>query len=308
VSRIFEVKKFAEAYTTTNKRRIGVEVELEEVIFAPVVDSINPLIVPIPRVESYITPINDFVTPAPPRTASGRTIPGWSNEKDGSLRGSNAFEFKTAGVTNLTNIGDKLNALTSALINSNDSIRTSVHVHIDARDFTLENLKVLLLGYCILEQVFFAHIGSDRKENFYCTPIQETNMNFIFNPKFKHTEFRANNIQDIRIMLGSKKYQALNLEPLLSNGAPYGTIEFRGMEGGLNVERILKWITTLVTMFDRSVKLTWGEVEHVLTHKIAVFRFISMYLGNDLAKFYSKNTEDFNFLIKKGLYYVREGA
>src|SRR5699024_6138197 len=49
--------------------------------------------------------------------------------------------------------------------------RTSMHVHVNALDMTVDQINLFLSTYLILEDVFFHHVGESRIDNNYCTRL-----------------------------------------------------------------------------------------------------------------------------------------
>jgi len=118
------------------------------------------------------------------------------------------------------------------------SARTGVHIHIDFRDNTLEELKRFVSLYTIFEKVLFSVCGAGRENNPYCVPISSGN--------YVHSALLALNSDSelINFMIYINKYYALNLRPL----ATQGSIEFRAMEGTLDTKRILELINMLLSI------------------------------------------------------------
>ena len=121
----------------------------------------------------------------------------------------------------------------------------SVHVHLDARDFTWPDIRRLVLVYEHLEPALFMLAGNHRAANDYCTP---TNGRYSQACIDAHGEFRGDYRSRIRAVAMDEKapqlaryrpvkrhdgrHKAINLMPWLSgknSGASDCTIEFRMM-------------------------------------------------------------------------------
>ena len=107
--------------------------------------------------------------------------------------------------------------------------RTSIHVHINMANLTMEHLKHFLLTYALLEPVFFEVAGETRKHNIHCVPLCFTIMPSHY----------SKSPSDL-VKLWSK-YSALNLMPVKSQG----TVEFRHLYGTGDVHLYTKWLTLI---------------------------------------------------------------
>ena len=101
------------------------------------------------------------------------------------------------------------------------SPRTSIHVHMNARDLTISQIFNTIILYTTVENLLFQYIGHDRDKNVFCIKITETDyvnmmIRFLENPRDLITSW--------------SKYTALNIVPLDSKG----TLEFRHMHGNLS--------------------------------------------------------------------------
>lgn len=102
------------------------------------------------------------------------------------------------------------------------SHRTSIHIHINARDLVEKQVRMIILTYLAFEQLIFNNfISPERQSNVYCIPLAD-----ILGEKSTFS------------VIGWFKYSALNLLPLTT----LGTLEFRHMEGNLDIDRIKEWV------------------------------------------------------------------
>jgi hypothetical protein len=135
--------------------------------------------------------------------------------------------------------------------------RCSVHIHINARDFTINELKNFMCLYIVFERSLYNFSGN-RIDNNFCTPLS-------YYPQIVK-EFMA--CLDENIFLPKwYKYFGFNISPLFGGESqPLGTIEFRHMEGSTNIPRILNWINLIVSLKISAKKLTYNEIcEHIKT-------------------------------------------
>lgn len=123
------------------------------------------------------------------------------------------------------------------------SSRCSIHVHLNARDFTQRELFNFLLLYLIFERSFFRFSGG-RLNNIFCTPLYSwpENLSLQLNKLLREGSVRY---------MSWFKYYALNLCPIWGQGdesSRIGTVEFRHMAGTTNVEHIIEWINLIVSL------------------------------------------------------------
>jgi hypothetical protein len=179
-----------------------------------------------------------------------KTIVGylWSNTEDGSLR-NNGREFVSIPVVGdgIVYAVDKLETYLNknkSCVGHEFSERTSVHIHVNARDMTLEQLANFILLYTAVEPVLYNFCGGNRHKNIFCVPLNQTSEDlslYSFYNKVKAQD-RASSILDS--LRHWKKYCGFNVRPLFS----YGTIEFRHMVGTMNTEKLLIWIDMILKL------------------------------------------------------------
>lgn len=96
--------------------------------------------------------------------------PMWSVKKDGSLRNWGA-EF-VSNVLRTREIDQAVVWLYQHLpITSQTHQRCGTHVHVDVRDFTMQQVKNLVGIYTLLEPIFYDFVGGDRESSIYCIPF-----------------------------------------------------------------------------------------------------------------------------------------
>lgn len=162
---------------------------------------------------------------------------GWVVVADGSLR-NNGLEFKTAYGHRVWGVYESVDSLQKLLKESykpSFSERTSVHVHMDVRTLTLEQLHILFLVYLIFEDSLFRFAGEKRKHNIFCTPFLNSSTLHVDSEVKISSEIVKNFIEM------ASKYTAFNLSSIRE----FGTVEFRHMEGNYDPERIFKWVCLL---------------------------------------------------------------
>jgi hypothetical protein len=163
--------------------------------------------------------------------------PGYSFHEDNSLR-NNGIELVTQPC-NLTVLNWVLHNFwnKSGINESNHSERTSVHVHVNCRDMSVEQIASVLLLYQLFEFILFHWIGNERDKNIFCVPWAHTMMNYnVINNMAR---------SDHAVLKRWMKYTALNLLPLYK----YGTVEFRHMAGTSDLNKIINWCNIIGCLF-----------------------------------------------------------
>lgn len=165
--------------------------------------------------------------------------PFWTPKADNSLR-NNGMEFISPPMRG-ERIARSLLALKASLGPKVDfSTRTSIHVHLNVRDLTLEQLVSLALVYATVERLLFRWVGQNREKNIFCVPMY-------------NTRDLAGLYESVLAKLKkgiSYKYSALNMNTCcIHHDVPlYGTVEFRHMYGTLDVPKLITWINFIFSI------------------------------------------------------------
>lgn len=174
---------------------------------------------------------------------------GWVYVKEGSLR-NNGGEWITLAGLRVEGALEALNSFRSAIdCYPNDfhfTERTSIHIHLDSSMFSSVQIGGLLLLYTLVETSLFNFAGPNRRHGVFSVPFRESILNYTTNPKSMIERW--------------SKYSALNLKTLNE----YGTVEFRIMEGNMNVERIFYWITLLGLLHDAARRMSIPQIKRVI--------------------------------------------
>lgn len=166
-------------------------------------------------------------------------------KSDGSLRG-NSREVVTVPV-NGENIVLAIREYLSLLNpEAETTSRCGLHVHVDMRECTVQQLINVLCTYCIVEDIMFRFCGENRYGNPYCLPLNDTlvsNKSTFINLLSSDSNYVSAGIHD------TTKYSALNILPLQR----LGTVEFRAHEGTLDQEKIIEWVNLVLLVVDHGV-------------------------------------------------------
>lgn len=190
----------------------------------------------------------------------------WSAKPDGSLR-NNGMEYVSVPLA-VKQIQLAIEHLYDAMYSSNNpdfSNRTSVHIHVNCRDMTQDQVYNFILLYAIFEKHFFSVAGTKRLNSIYCVPL-----------------FRCNILRGAKdVIYGQspswQKYCAINLLPLIPNNQTgcYGTIEFRHLYGTANPKDLMLWINDILCL--RKWAMTYEK--QWLLDQIKEMNTTSQYLG-----------------------------
>ena len=202
--------------------------------------------------DSFVLP-NDFIgieieLEGLPHIPELRENSLWSIHTDNSLRSSESLrsaelvlKFPLCGKDLKMALEEFNTIITSLPTPPITSERTSVHIHVDARDMSVDELYKLIVIYCIFERVFFKFCGEGREDNNFCLPFYRAEGEIFENigdiNKIGLKEFTKR-------LEGQYRYSALNLCSLLK----FGSIEFRHCGGTYDIGLIKDWINILLKL------------------------------------------------------------
>jgi hypothetical protein len=122
------------------------------------------------------------------------------------------------------------------------SARTSVHVHVNVRDMTLQEVGAMSVLYLLFERAFFKFAGRNRDKSIFCVPYQDS---IAYTKMVEHLIYVTNNNNNqVDIFNMFYKYHAYNMKPI----STFGTIEFRHMAGTIEEERITIWVNLILCL------------------------------------------------------------
>lgn len=113
------------------------------------------------------------------------------------------------------------------------SSRTSTHVHVNCLCLTEAQARDFVLYGALFEELLFAMVKPERRDNIHCVPLTETHLPSIYRQTLS------------QLVQQWSKYTAINLKRL----PDLGTIEFRHMHGTNSVEDVSAWLKVLENMF-----------------------------------------------------------
>lgn len=185
--------------------------------------------------------------------------PQWEVKHDGSLRnGGREFVFAQPlwGEDVIMAFNNLETVCQSIAPDITD--RCSVHVHLDVRELSPEQVLTVILLYSVLEPLFFNEVAPERADNFYCRPmmISDEYINLISNAFGEFINGRGHFENQFRMNIhNDAKYNALNIA-CLSN---FGSLEFRHHEGTYSAEKLTEWCNIILRL--KKVALSIGTID-----------------------------------------------
>ena len=166
---------------------------------------------------------------------------GWHTEDDGSLRPAGGFptlkcEWVLDTPVPLDDVKNKLLFLAKKQDKATlkFGFRTSVHVHVNCQELTYYQLLNMIYIYFLYEEPLINFCGEGRKANRFCLRLRDAEGQLdAINRLIALGEIGLHKLQRDRT-----RYSALNLEAL----PKYGSLEFRGMRGTLDVPVLMSWV------------------------------------------------------------------
>lgn len=191
----------------------------------------------------------------------------WNVKQDGSLRNS-GLEFTSIPLRGYQ-VPYALEYLKKKINDNNKpdfSNRCSVHVHLNVRDMTWDQIKCLIILYALFERHFFYIAGTRREESIFCVPLYKTEqLRGVLQLEYTQKSWH--------------KYNALNLGTLLgSHDMPkYGTIEFRHLYGTDDLDIIINWINNIMCLREAARKIPLDQLLMDVYHMNTTSSYIALY-------------------------------
>ena len=173
----------------------------------------------------------------------------WYAKSDGSLRAvgeEQPVEYVLKQPLDLADLNTALHYLDAQLKNAKShvmqSTRTSVHVHVNVQDMTLRQLYCYILLYIIFEEILVDWSGEQRAGNLFCLRAKDSE----FYIRMLEDVLKKSSLQDWREEV---RYSSCNVASVTK----FGSLEFRSMEGTVNIQRIMTWVELLLFLRDKSL-------------------------------------------------------
>lgn len=139
-----------------------------------------------------------------------------------------------------------LELLTAARANKwATSMRCGIHVHMDVRDLSPNQLAGLVGYYCLFEPAIYRWVGDSREFNNFCLPFYRASGSLEQAASVLTTLYQPTGIENtVRTITGFHRYAGLNLKSI----AERGSIEFRHLQTTTDLPRIVKWINIIFSL------------------------------------------------------------
>lgn len=163
----------------------------------------------------------------------------WKIVSDSSVRGG--FEVVSPILRGEAGIAEA-EAVAEALADAGATVNVTcgLHVHFDASDLGVEDIRTIVRRYAAHEREIDAFMPASRRAstNTYCKSLSE-----VLTDRFN----QASSIAELAAAQGSRYYK-VNLQ----SHQRHGTIEFRQHSGTVNARKIAHWIRFLAAFIDQS--------------------------------------------------------
>ena len=192
----------------------------------------------------------------------------WDVKADGSLR-NNGVELVSVPLQ-IKQVQLALEHVYNVLTEHNKpdfSNRTSVHIHVNCRDLTQNQIYNFILLYALFEKHFYSLAGNKRMNSIFCVPLFRTNqLNVIDNVVYE-------------LSPNWHKYCGINLLPLYQNQVTqgYGTIEFRHLYGTSNQREILEWINDILCLRKYACEISKDDLLKNIKEMNTTSSYVSLY-------------------------------
>lgn len=205
----------------------------------------------------------------------------WRSENDGSLRGDYPYsraEFVLNAPIDPKEVVPALQELVKALPEAefDFSYRTSVHVHVNVQELTHAQIMSFVYTYLLLEEPLMTYCGKGRKANRFCLRLGDAEGLMDTLKKVAATASYHDCDDNIR-------YSSINLAALMK----YGSLEFRGMRGNIEIPVIHTWTRALMALREYAIKQESPNSVKTHIEKVGSKEFMLGVLGAELNKVFT---------------------
>lgn len=229
---------------------------------------------------------------------------GWAVKPDGSLRnGSEYVSFVASPEETRYLISSLYLFFANQLRKLPDfSWRTSIHVHLNVRPFTIPELANLQLIYSIFEPLLFQFAGGNRDKSNFCVPLTQSSqylkIRYLLNPQIHPSD------KLVFIAQHWEKYSALNF----SRMQDLGTVEFRHMSGTWDTVKLGNWLNLIVAVHDAALSCEhdWVVSQINSLNSLSTYgEFRNRVFGAELGKILGEPT-NFKSLLSSGVSWAKQ--
>lgn len=231
---IFDTKVSAFGFHQTMTGDIGIEIEAE-------------------GTKTGVNPMTPWVKN---REDQGKPPKYWMAKGDNSLR--NGVEYVTNGPVPLDKLSDAMDewaTYSKGTRYRHDTIRTSVHYHVNVQHLTLRQIVTVIMGWWLLETPIVDLQGPTRVGNLFCLRVSDAEhlvMDVLNSLEMDNPPLLGQHMGD------NVKYAALNINAVRR----FGSLEFRFNRGTTDPAEIEKWGRALHQLVHSFAKL--GSTERLI--------------------------------------------
>jgi hypothetical protein len=145
------------------------------------------------------------------------------------------------------------------------SVRTGLHAHTDALDMNLNQYKMQMLLYSLIEPAIYRYAGCDRDENVHCLPwYSASDGSLAASEVYNSTEETFPGA-----LRGDFRYGGLNLLATRK----FGSVEWRHMKATLEPQKVMEWISITHRIKEAAIRLAGQPIlDMVMSNPRAVLQ------------------------------------
>lgn len=177
----------------------------------------------------------------------------WNNHGDGSLQ-EGGREFVLAGPRGGNQLIAALDEFYQADIDATNGLRTSTHIHINASDLSVGELRTMLVVSYTVEAALFRWIGENRKWCGYAMPLTEMPSARLRN--LLTADRLRSMLQSITPSRNNDRYYGVNVGLI----AKHGTVEYRHFPGKPERAELEEWLDFVRAMKSAGQALPFPEL------------------------------------------------
>ena len=193
---------------------------------------------------------------------------------------------------------DNIKLLCKSIRKDNYSIDKDcgLHIHIDMRDFSENDLRKLYLVYHRFERYFLEMVPSSRRDNGYCKSLRP-NYEKIIEMPIKNYLYRAHPKYNMESFIPSthdgNRYYWLNMNSAISKR---NSLEIRLHGGTIDSEKIIKWIRIHLNLIEW-IKKT--DIKRIISMKNRLRTLLSIINEKDLQRYILARRRKFNKKLRR---------
>lgn len=192
----------------------------------------------------------------------------WNIKNDNSLR-NNGIEL-VSNPLQIKQVEGALRHVYDALTQHNEpdfSNRTSIHIHLNCRNLSQDQIWNLVILYSLFEKHFYYIAGNKRLNSIFCVPLYRSN--------------QLNSLDSTVYQYSGRwhKYNGLNILPLYDHDGQrgYGTIEFRHLYGTSDYLEIMDWINDIMCLRMAAIAMSKQELIELIKTMNTSSSYFSLY-------------------------------